>query len=339
MSAQQVAKRGPMPVAYFGIAVGLLALANAWRVGVHLWQLPQTVSAVLSAAALAVWLSLLIAYAGKWLAQREAALAEIRHPVQSAFAALGLVSSLLAAQLLLPWWRPAALLVFGIAVTGQLALALHLYGRFWQGGFAPEQVTPTIYLPMVAQNFVAGTAAAGFGWPQVGALFFGVGAFAWLAMESMILHRAAVHEPLPEALRPTLGIQLAPPVVGGVSYLAVSSGAPDLLAQAMLGYGLFQALLLLRLLPWIRRQPFAPSYWGFSFGVAALPTLAMRMAERGDTGPAAWLAPALFVAANLIIGALAWKTLGLLLQGKLLPPQAAAPASAAAVAEVAVKQN
>jgi len=327
-----------MPVAFFSIAVGALALANAWRVGVRLWQLPQGISEVLSAAALAVWLSLLIAYARKWLLQREAALAEIRHPVQSAFTALGMVSTLLAAQLLLPWSRPAALAVFGVAVTGQLALAVYLYGRFWQGGLKPELVTPAIYLPMVAQNFVAGTTAAGFGWPQVGVLFFGVGAFAWLAMESMILQRAAVHDPLPEALRPTLGIQLAPPVVGGVSYLAVSQGLPDLLTQAMLGYGLFQALLLLRLLPWIRRQPFAPSYWGFSFGVAALPTMAMRMAERGDSGPALWLAPALFIAANLIIGTLAVKTLGLLFTGKLLPVQpAAAPIEVAS--ETAVEQN
>lgn len=328
--------RAPLPVAFFGIAVGALALANAWRVGVRVWHLPPAVSEVLSAAALAVWISLLLAYARKWLRQRAAALEEIRHPVQSAFSALLPVSSLLAAQVLLPWSRPAALAVFGLAVVGQLVLALYLYGRFWQGGLKPEQVTPAIYLPMVAQNFVAGTAAAGFGWPQLGALFFGVGAFAWLAMESIILNRAAVQGPLPEALRPTLGIQLAPPVVGGVSYLAVSQGVPDLLTQAMLGYGLFQALLLLRLLPWIRQQPFAPNYWSFSFGVAALPTMAMRMAERGDSGPALWLAPGLFVAANLIIGTLAYKTLVLLLRGKLLPvQQAAAPAISAA----GVKQN
>lgn len=336
MNTREQTKRAPMPAGFFGIAVGALALANAWRVGVRLWDLPQLASEVLSAAALAVWLSLVIAYVRKWLVQREAALAELAHPVQSAFTALGMVSTLLAAQLLLPWSRPAALVLFGIAVVGQLALGLYLYGRFWQGGLKPELVTPAIYLPMVAQNFVAGTAAAAFGWPQVGALFFGTGAFAWLAMESMILHRAAVHEPLPEVLRPTLGVQLAPPVVGGVSYLAVSHGAPDLFTQAMFGYGLFQALLLLRLLPWIRKQPFTPSYWAFSFGVAALPTMAMRMAERGDTGPAQWLAPVLFVAANLIIGTLAVKTLGLLFSGKLLPVQAA---PAPAVVETAVKQS
>ena len=44
---------------------------------------------------------------------------------------------------------------------------------------------------------------------------------------------------------------------------------PDLFAQALMGYGLFQALLMLRLLPWIARQPFAPSYWAFTCGFGA----------------------------------------------------------------------
>jgi tellurite resistance protein len=98
---------------------------------------------------------------------------------------------------------------------------------------------------------------------------------------------------------------------------------PDLFAQILLGYGLFQALLLLRLLPWVQRQPFAPSYWAFSFGVAALPTLAMRMVERGATGPIEWLAPLLFAASNLVIGIFVVKTLALLMNGRLLPFTAA----------------
>ncbi len=65
------------------------------------------------------------------------------------------------------------------------------------------------------------------------------------------------------SLRPTLGIQLAPPVVGCVAYLGITSGQPDTSAQILL-----QALILLRLLPWLCQQPFAASYWTFTFGVA-----------------------------------------------------------------------
>lgn len=321
----------PLPVSFFGMAVGLLALANAWHVAARVWQLPVGVANIFTTVGLATWLAVLALYANKWLRQREQAVMEMRHPVQSSFAALGPVSTLLAAMALLPFSRALAMALFTLAVAAQAALGLWLYGSFWQGGRKPELVTPAIYLPAVAQNFVAGTAAVAFGWPQLGAWFFGAGLFSWLAIESLVLGRAATQEPMPEGLRPLLGIQLAPPVVGGVTYMALTSGTPDLFAQLLLGYGLYQALLLLRLLPWVRRQAFAPSYWAFSFGVAALPTLAMRLLERGATGPVQWLAPALFVAGNLVIGTLAAKTLLLWAQGRLLPAPtpAAAPATGA----------
>ena len=318
--------RGPMPVAFFGIAVGLFALANAWRVASRIWPVPASVAQLLTLGAFAVWLVLGAAYAHKWIAHRAEARAELQHPVQSSFVALVPVSALLAAGALLNYSHVAAVALFWLAAASGLALGVFLQGRLWQGGRAPELVTPAIYLPAVATNFVAATASAAFGWHQLGMLFFGAGVLSWLAIESLILHRAAVHEALPEALRPTLGIQLAPPVVGGVAYLSLTSGAPDLFAYLLLGYGIYQALLLLRLLPWIRQQAFAPSYWAFSFGVAALPTMAMRMVERGASGQEAWLAAGLFVLANLAIAVLVVMTLRQLWQGKLLP--ASAPAAA-----------
>jgi tellurite resistance protein len=321
--------RGAVPVAFFGIAVGAMAFAGLWRVAIRVWHLPDVVGTVLSVTALAVWVVILFAYAHKWFTRTADARAEIQHPVQSSFSALGPVSTLLAAQLLLPYAHTLALGLFGVAVIASLALGAYLQGRLWQGGRKPELITPAIYLPTVAASFVSGTAAAAFGFHQLGELFFGAGVLAWLALESLILHRAAVHDPLPEALRPTLGVQLAPPVVGGVTYLSLTSGTPDLFAMALLGYGLYQALLLLRLLPWIRKQAFVPGYWSFSFGVAALPTMVLRLLERGAIGPVEWAAPVLFIAANVIIGILAVKTVGLLAQGKLLP---AAPADAAVTA-------
>lgn len=322
--------RGTIPVSFFGMAVGALAFANLWRVAIRIWDLPASVGTLMTIAALAVWLVVLVAYGEKWLTHPTEARAEMQHPVQSSFSALGPVSSLLAAQLLLPYAHTLALGLFGVAAVAQLALGVYLHGRFWQGGRNPELITPAIYLPTVAPSFVASTTAAAFGFHQLGELFFGAGLLSWLAIESVILHRAAVHEALPEALRPILGVQLAPPVVAGVTYLSVSSGTPDLFAMMLLGYGIYQALLLLRLLPWIRKQAFVPAYWNFSFGVAALPTMMIRMVERGATGPVEWAAPILFIAANVIFGILVVKTLGLLMHGKLIPAPAGAAAHPAA---------
>ena len=308
-----------IPVSFFSIAVGLLALANAWRVAGRSWPEVAGAAPAFTLVALVAWLAIVALYAHKWRSDPASAQAELRHPVQSAFVALVPVSSLLAALALAPFSRPLAVGLFSLAVVAQLALGVWLHGRFWQGGRAPESVTPAVYLPAVAQNFVAATAAASLGWHVPGELFFGVALFSWLALESMVIQRAAVHDALAPALRPTLGIQLAPPVVGGVSWMTLNGGVPDTFAMLLLGYGLYQALVLLRLLPWILEQAFSPSYWAFSFGVAALPTLAMRMAQGGAPGLVAWLAPVLFAASNLVFALLIWKTATMGWAGRLLP--------------------
>ena len=317
--------RTPVPLSFFGIPVGLLAFANTWHVGVRLWHLPGDVAQALALAGLAAWAVLLALYAAKWVNHRAEAVAELQHPVQSSFAALVPVASMLAALALMPFSRAFAEALFVATLVAQLAVGLWLNGRMWQGGRPPELVTPAIYLPSVAQSFVAAAGSAAFGWTQLGLLFFGVGLLAWLAAESLILQRAVVGTPIPPSLRPLLGIQLAPAVVGGGSWMALTSGVPDVFAWMLLGYGLYQALLLLRLLPWIREQAFVPGYWAFSFGVAALPALAMRMVERGATGFVVDLAAGLFVVANGVFALLVGMTLALLARGRLLP--IAAPAA------------
>jgi tellurite resistance protein len=95
----------------------------------------------------------------------------------------------------------------------------------------------------------------------------------------------------------------------------------------LLGYGVFQALLMIRLLPWIVRQPFAPSYWAFTFGLSAIATSFLRFAERGAPGPISAAAPYVFFAVNLVIGGIAIGTLWLLLKGRLLPPPLVPPSA------------
>ena len=74
-----------------------------------------------------------------------------------------------------------------------------------------------------------------------------------------------------------------------------------MLAHALIGYGLLQAMLLLRLLPWIMQQPFAPSYWALTFGATTLATAPLSMMERGEAGAIALLAPWMFTAANIVV--------------------------------------
>jgi tellurite resistance protein len=233
------------------------------------------------------------------------------------------MATMLVAIAVLPYSRLSAEIGFAIGAAYTLAFALWRTGALWRGDRDPADTTAVLYLPAVGGPFVTATAAAALGHPDWGQLAFGAGFFSWLAIESVLLHRLYTVRSMPAPLRPTLGIQLAPPVVGGIAYMSVTTGAPDMLAYAMLGYGLLQAALLLRLLPWIRQQPFAPSYWAFTFGATALAAVPLRMMERGTTGAVASIAPYLFVAANILVALIALATVRLLLKGRLLPVAAA----------------
>jgi len=315
-----------IPAGFFGIVLGLAGLGNAWRLAHVLWGLPAMVGESILAAASAVWVILVVAYIAKWFTARATAVAELSHPVQCCFIGLIGVSGMLIAGALLPYSRTGAEILFAINLLYTAAFALWRTGALWMGGRDPGTTTAVLYLPAVAGSFVTAAVASALGYADWGQYAFGSGLFTWLAIESVLLHRLYTAPALPLPLRPSLGIQLAPPTVGLVAYLSVTNGAPGLFAHMLLGYGLLQALILLRLLPWICQQPFAPSYWAFSFGVTALAAGSLRMVERGDTGPAADLAMPLFIAANLIILLFTLGTLRLLFQGKLLPkPVPASP--------------
>lgn len=310
-----------VPASFFGIVLGVAGLGNTWRASSALWPLPTEIGETLELAAALIWFVLILLYCAKWIVAPREAIAEAENPIQCCFVGLIGVATMLVALGAHPYMPGAAEILFGLGAAFALIFALWRTGVLWRGGRDVGATTPVLYLPAVAGSFVTAIAAGTFGYADWGQLAFGAGFFTWLAIESVLLHRLYTAPTLPEPLRPTLGIQLAPPAVGSLAYLSVTSGAPDMLSYAMFGYALFQTLLLLRLLPWIMKQPFAGSYWAFTFGVTALATSALRMVARGDNGAVALLAPYLFFFANIVVGLVAIGTLWLLLRGRLLPTQ------------------
>jgi tellurite resistance protein len=309
----------PIPASFFGIVIGLIALGSGWRMAAKLWGLPHWIGEALMLFGAVVWALLVVMYAAKWAWQREAALEEVNHPIQCCFIGLLPVSTVLVSTAAVPYSRATAICLFILGAVGSVGFSVWRHGGLWKGGRDPATTTPVLYLPAVAGNFVVAIAAGGLGWLEWGQLFFGAGLLAWLALESVILHRLLEAEPVALPLRPTIGIQIAPPAVGLVAYLSVTAGDPGLVAQVLLGYALLQGLVVLRLLPWIREQKFTPAYWAFTFGVGSLSLGAEHMVDRGVTGPVADLAPILFVIANLVIGSIAIGSIVQLARGKLLP--------------------
>ena len=321
----------PIPASFFGMVLGLAGLGGAWRAAHQVWGAPAWVGEGLMALATLVWAVLLVLYVQKWVVRRADAIAELKQPIQCCFIGLVGVATTLIAGAAVPHSRLLALVLFGVGAAYTLAFGVWRTGGLWMGGRDPSTTTPVLYLPTVAGSFVTATVASALGYPSWGQYAFGAGLLSWLAVESVLWQRLYNAPEMSAALRPTMGIQLAPATVGAVAYLSVSKGPPDLMAHALLGYGLFQVLLLARLLPWIRQPAFTPSYWAFSFGLGAFAIAPLRLIQRGDTGPILILAPFAFGLANVAIAYFSVGTLFKLFKGQLLPrpaPVVAAPPSA-----------
>lgn len=319
-----------VPASFFGLVLGLVGLGNSWRAAHAIWGLPSAVGEGLMLAGGIVWAILVVLFAGKWLLARDLAKDEAAHPVQCCFIGLAGVATMLVAMALEPYARVVALAVFAAGATFTLAFAVWRTGDLWQGGGRdPAHTTPVLYLPTVAGSFVTATACGALGFAEWGRFAFGAGLLSWLAIESVLVHRILRAPQMPPALRPTLGIQLAPPTVGAVAYLSVTSGPPDLVAYALVGYGLLQILLMARLARWIFADGVKASAWSFTFGLTAFTTALVKMAGRGDTGPALVLAPVALAIVSALMAALILWTIRLFLAGRLLPAVPAPPAALA----------
>lgn len=287
----------------------MIGLGVAWREAVVVWGAPGWIAEAIMAGATLIWLALMGLYIGKLLVAREAVAAEWAHPVQGGFVALIPVTTMLVSIAAAPHFPGLGGVLFGVGATLALVFVIWHSGLVWRSERSFEATTPILYIPTVAGGLVSALAAATYDHPDLARLCFGIAMFGWVSLESIILRRLIEQTPLPLMLRPALGVQFGPPTVACVAYLALTSGPPDLFAQALLGYGALQALILIRLLPWICEQPFTPSYWGFSFGTAAISVASLRCVERGVTGPIEWVALPLLVIATLVIGGLSVLTI------------------------------
>ncbi len=306
-----------IPASYFGVVLGLGGLGSVWRQAHRVWDLPSVVAETLVLAGATVWAILVILYLLKTLVRLSDTVAELKHPVQCCFIGLIGVATMIVAMGLLPYSRQIAggLLVVGAAFT--FGFAVWRTGGLWFGERDHDATTAVLYLPTVAGSFVTAAACAMFGLTDWGQLALGAGLFSWLAIESVLIHRLFVAKSLAVPLRPTLGIQLAPAPVCAFAYLNLTSGSNDIFAHALIGYGLLQALVLLRMLPWIMKQPFSMSYWAFTFGATALAWSPLRLVQSGDVGAISKLAPIIFVATNLVVGLIALASIWIILTGRL----------------------
>jgi len=314
------------PVALFAISVGLLALAGAWRRAQGFgWDHAAVLGRALAWCGVGMLLLLLALYLLKCLRHPASVKADFLHPVAGSQMALIPLSALLATVF---FGRPdqvAWLLLALLALACQGVIAIRVVAILSVGALPGSAVTPVLYIPPVAGGLVGAMAMAALGYPGWAALLFGMGLVSWALLEVRVLNRL-FEGAMPEALRPTIGMELAPPTVATLAAATIWPQMPGDVLVVGLGIAAGPVVAVLARYRWWSKVPFSIGFWSFSFPLAAFAGAVVEVVRRGGW-PAFVGAIALSIASAVILF-LALRTLVLLLRGRLIPP-APPPAAAA----------
>lgn len=316
LQSEQSARRGlSVPVNYFAVALGTGALGAAWRTGASKGMAPGWVGESILAFNAVVWLLLMGFLVHSVVKYRAWVCSFWEHPARTCFFSLIPATTAQVGAALYPYAETPALALVVLGGVGQLYFASHRIAGTWRGGYVPEAASPVLYLPTVATNFATATAMGFVGWHDMAMLFLGAGLISWFSIEAAILSRMRTLTPLPQGERGVIGIQMAPPFVGGNAYLAANGGTVDWFFLVLTGYGILQLIFLMRLLPWTLEGGFSMSMWGFSFGMASMAASGIRLTSAGMLG---LVGPALTVAGTAFLVFLWAGTLYLAVKGRLL---------------------
>lgn len=310
--------RPAVPANLFGVGFGLCGLAQMWSAvlgearGHTFW--PVATAWLLAAA---VWLVTLVAYVAGARSSRPVR-ALLAHPVQGPFTALAAIVPMLLGVALARYDRPAGEAVFVAGLMLTVCFGSWISAQWIVAETRLAQWHPGYSLPTVTGGLLGAAGSAELGHRTLSHVMFGYGVACWVALGSILLLRLFTQAPLPDALSPTMAIEVAPPVVAAQAWLTLNGGRLDLVAAALAGHALLMVLVQVALVPVYRRAPFGPGYWAFAFSCTATVTLGIRWLDiqrvPGRT-PLTWLAA---LAVTAVVAFLAGRTVCALMHGTLL---------------------
>jgi tellurite resistance protein len=260
-----------IPPNLFGAPFGLAGLAEAWTVAAKDLGTPQGVADAISIVAAVAWVVIVVAYLRQgW----RTVVADARDRVTTPFGPLALITPMLLGAALFPSAALAGRVIVVVFLIATVLAGGLLTGQWIVAGLHPADVHPGYFLPTAAGGFIAASAAAEVGLRPVAEAAFGLGLVCWVLLGSIILNRLLVQPELPAAVRLTLAIELAPPAVGGIAYLALSG--PILGTYILGGYTVLMTLVQVRLIPVYARLRFGLTFWTFTFAYASAATYALE---------------------------------------------------------------
>lgn len=326
-----------IPLNIFGMGFGLAGLATTWRVAADFSLAPGWIATALAVIAALVWLATCGSYLRYIAFTAGAFTRDLRDMTVGPFASLAVITPmLLAADGIAPYSTAVAAVFVDVFVVAVVLLGGWFTGMWMRGGTELDRLHPGYFLPTVAGGLVASASAADVGQYRLAQVMLGMGLICWVIVGSMILGRLIFRPPLPDALVPTMAIEVAPAAVASVAYFSINGGKIDLFTAILAGYGLLMVVAQLPLVPRYRRLKFSVGSWAFTFSFAAVASTLLYWIALGDIDAASGLSYLVLAAITALVGGIAIRTVIAISRRSLLPSPPSSPTATSAAGPAAV---
>jgi tellurite resistance protein len=295
-------------VGAFGAVMGLAGLGLSARAAATVFpgfvRAPAYFTEIWVALGLVALLILLPSYLLKLIRYPQAVKEDFTNPSLLGFCGALPVGMTLVAGGLAPYAPAIADAVWWIGVLLLFMFQIWALLCWLAGGIELARLNAGWLIILVGGIVVPGPGIA-LGHVEASRFFFGVSATIAPVLTALLLYRAMVAPPLPEALRPSWFILLVPPSLIYANGMALFSLE---FLEILYFSGLVLALALLVYAREFLRWPFAPSWWAFTFPLDALAYAAARHAQGHPSLPWTLLAAAALAVATLFVVVVLWKT-------------------------------
>ena len=309
-----------LPIGLFGSVMGLTGLSVAWRLAQARYGAPEWVALAVAAVAVAAFVAVLTGYAIKTVTAFDAVKVEFRHPIAGNLFGTFFISLLLLPILLAPYALLLSRALWTVGACGMVGFAWLIVGRWMSDRQQVAHATPAWIIPVVGLLDVP-LALPSLGLPPLhGLAVFALanGLFFAVPLFTLIFSRLLFEPPLPDALKPSLMILVAPFAVGCSTYAVTTGQQGDLFGDSLYMLTLFLlAVLLAQLRNLAVCCPFRVSWWAVSFPLAASSIAALRFAAANPGLLTDGAALASLALATIVITGLLGRTLFGLARGEL----------------------
>ncbi|MCU1478961.1 MAG: family transporter [Subtercola sp.] len=271
-------RRGPrgLGLNLFAIPLGLSGLGGAWSAAATLIGAPGWPEEILFAVAAVIWAVFSVVYILQGIVREGSFRADLRHPGIGPFASYIPVVGIVLAAHYGQYVPAAAPWIMALLVAALGIVAAQLFAHWIIGELNIDSLHPGYFLPVVAGAFIASIGLSSVGAHEAAVAAFGVGVFFWLVVGTIVTGRLMTRSQLPDAVKPTLAVLLAPPATGGIAWFIASGGQPGMIEFAFAGVVVIMLLVQFLLLPEYRRIPFSLAFWAFTFPIASTANFAVR---------------------------------------------------------------